>query len=459
MSANVDSDSSSVSSNSEPENELSTYERIRNQINYISYNTTGYEVCRETKLAQALDNLAGSPIQFFESRPGMAATFKLLVKGEDAGTWFKPDVEVLKKHATTSPFGRGEETVIDPTYRNGTELKADELAFGLKENWELRCRYGWFLSDIREQLQATMFVGKNVFFKFYKLAIYGEGGHFDWHRDSTHSDAHHGTVLVSLNTEWDGGDLMLRHQGVEIAVDMHPKAYSNEYDEMLGDEFTDVLQPVVVAFYTDTEHKVMPVTKGTRLVLQYDVEVEQSSDSESIPPRYNSLDVAVKRHEYITSQITFPNLDPKMLQAVVDEIRVLQEEGSSFVAFPLTHLYRKASIKEEYLKGTDSALFDALKNHFDVFLRPVLIRSMEHADDDNDEEFFAHEYKPYYEEEPSRAKQRRRGVYEDVSFHLPRAFAIMQLSLPDWQYLGNESQSGEARYYSAGMFVEPKSEK
>jgi hypothetical protein len=43
-----------------------------------------------------------------------------------------------------------------------------------------------------------------------------------------------------------------------------------------------------------------------------------------------------------------------MLQAVVDEIRVLQE-GSSFVAFPLTHLYRKASIKEEYLKGTASA--------------------------------------------------------------------------------------------------------
>ncbi|KIK34124.1 hypothetical protein CY34DRAFT_68126, partial [Suillus luteus UH-Slu-Lm8-n1] len=75
----------------------------------------------------------------------------------------------------------------------------------------------------------------------YKLAIYGEGGHFDWHRDSTHSDAHHGTVLVSLNTEWEGGNLLLRHQG-----------------------------PVVVAFYTDTEHKVMPVTKGTRLMLQYD---------------------------------------------------------------------------------------------------------------------------------------------------------------------------------------------
>jgi hypothetical protein len=153
----------------------------------------------------------------------MAAIFKLLVKGEDAGTWFKPDVEVLEKHATTSPFCRGEETVIDSAYRNGTELKADELAFGSKEDQKPGRRYGSFLSDIREELQTTMFTGKSVFLKFYKLAIYGEGGHFDWHRDSTHSDAHHGTVLVSL---WEGGNLMLRHHGVETVVDMHPKAYS-----------------------------------------------------------------------------------------------------------------------------------------------------------------------------------------------------------------------------------------
>ncbi|KAG1735486.1 hypothetical protein EDD22DRAFT_787695, partial [Suillus occidentalis] len=109
-----------------------------------------------------------------------------------------------------------------------------------------------------------MFVGKSVTLKLYKLAIYGEGGHFDWHRDSTHSDAHHGTVLVALNTDWEGGDLMLRHQGVETVVNMHPTI---SHSKKSGDQ----LQPVVVAFYTDTEHKVMPVTKGTRLVLQYDV--------------------------------------------------------------------------------------------------------------------------------------------------------------------------------------------
>ncbi|KAG2339363.1 hypothetical protein BDR05DRAFT_939173, partial [Suillus weaverae] len=153
----------------------------------------------------------------------------------------KPVVGVLQKHATPSPFGRGEETVMDPTYRHGAELKADELAFSLQG--DKKSQYEPFVSNIENELQTSMFVGKSVTLKLYKLATYGEGGHFDWHRDSTHSDAHHGTVLVALNTEWEGGELMLRHQG---------------------------LRPVVVAFYTDTEHKVMPVTKGTRLVLQYD---------------------------------------------------------------------------------------------------------------------------------------------------------------------------------------------
>ncbi|KAG1857494.1 hypothetical protein F4604DRAFT_1589894, partial [Suillus subluteus] len=169
----------------------------------------------------------------------------------------KPSVEVLQSHATPSPFGRGEETVMDQTYRHGTELKADELAFSLQE--DTKFEYEKFVRHVQDELQTSMFVGKIVSLKLYKLAVYGEGGHFDWHRDSTHSDAHHGTVLVALNTEWEGGELMLRHQGVETIVNLHPKKS--------GDE----IRPVVVAFYTDIEHKVMPVTKGTRLVLQYDV--------------------------------------------------------------------------------------------------------------------------------------------------------------------------------------------
>jgi hypothetical protein len=150
-------------------------------------------------------------------------------------------------------------------------------------------------------------------------------------------------------------------------------------------------------------------------------------------------------------------LDQKVLQAVVDEIRELHEKGTTVVAFPLTHLYRKASVKKKYLKGTDSALFDVLENHFNVVLHPILICAVENGWERR-EEFFAHKYKSS-EEEPSHAKRWGRRVFKNSSFHLPQASAILQLSLPNGAHLGNNAQvNGEARYYGAGMFVEPKSE-
>ncbi|OAX36615.1 hypothetical protein K503DRAFT_647089, partial [Rhizopogon vinicolor AM-OR11-026] len=109
-----------------------------------------------------------------------------------------------------SPFGRGEETVMDPSYRRGTELKADDISFSNKQD---------ITKYLEKELAPAMFVGKKLKIELYKLAIYEEGGHFDWHRDSTHSDAHHGTVFFALNTEWEGGELMLRHGGVEASID------------------------------------------------------------------------------------------------------------------------------------------------------------------------------------------------------------------------------------------------
>ncbi|KAJ8595151.1 hypothetical protein M405DRAFT_701889, partial [Rhizopogon salebrosus TDB-379] len=162
-----------------------------------------------------------------------------------------------------SPFGRGDETVIDPSYRNGTKLKAKDLTFSSDEN---DCVFDY----IQHNLASSMFIGKQIRIKLYKLVIYGEGGHFDWHRDSTHSNAHHGTVLLALNTDWEGGDFMLRHGGVEVSVDMHPTTIRNSSH---GPGHEHRPRPVIVAFYTNMEHKVMPVTKGVQLVLQYEVEV------------------------------------------------------------------------------------------------------------------------------------------------------------------------------------------
>ena len=85
--------------------------------------------------------------------------------------------------------------------------------------------------------------------------------------DSTHSDKHHATLLVALNTSWDGGDLVLRRKGIETDLRHRNSAPGR-------------MELQTVAFFTDTEHRVEPVKSGIRIVLQFDVELEMTQKGE-----------------------------------------------------------------------------------------------------------------------------------------------------------------------------------
>jgi len=431
----------------ESEHEVSIFQRVSKHLGALPYTAEGYEVRTNTNLASALDKLAGSPFASMTSVASWAIDHPILIKGEEAGTWENPDVALFQKHATPSPFGRGEETVMDPSYRRGTELKAGDVSFSSS-----------FTKYLEDELAPVMFIGKKLKITLYKLAVYEEGGHFDWHRDSTHSDAHHGTVLFALNTEWEGGELMLRHGGVEASVDMHPAPIQDKLK----------LKPVVVAFYTDTEHKVMPVTKGVRLVFQYDIEVVGEKPPAGEYDQQTLLEDAASRRDRLEYYFTtYPNLDKTLIQGVIDEIRQLHDQGTNIVAFPLAHLYRLASVKKEYLKGTDSALFDALNSHFDVSINPVVIDFTDMGEHLGGQDCVAYIYEAAPKNDlgsdpnPYAASGYRRGGREGKgTFHLPRASAIQQISVkPFLEYIGNECQIGETKYYGAGMFVKQKKQK
>jgi hypothetical protein len=460
-------------SESESEHELYIFKRIHERLKALPKEKEGYKVITNSKLASALDKLGGSPFTELTFRSFPDCNFTIHVKGEEAGTWMNPDVSVLQKHAIPSPFGRGEETVIDPSYRNGTEIKADDLTFS--------DHHEKLINLLKQDLARTMFVGKKLRVNLYKLAIYGEEGHFDWHRDSTHSDAHHGTLLFALNTEWEGGDFMLRHGGVKMKVDMNP----------VSDDFEPAL--AIVAFYTDMEHKVMPVTKGVRFVLQYDIEVVKERRFPSRYPREEHLEEVACRSLILekTGRMTTylrPKHDNILFQAIIDEIQELHNKGKKTVGFPLFHLYRRASVKREYLKGNDSTLFDVLNDHFDISVNTVLICHEKEEDrkttkgciayrystlpvletkkvEPGSEDGYDSEERPEFDsgsdsdlEDGHTYGHTTGNVVRGASFHLPGASAVEEIlkqQLAEW--LGNEEQDQEqTKYYAAGMFVNPK---
>lgn len=71
-----------------------------------------------------------------------------------------------------------------------------------------------------------------------------------------------GSIVVVLPTAFKGGELALRHEGKEFKYD-----YASMIDNMGSDG--DAGTVGWVAFYSDIEHEVLPVTEGYRVTLTY----------------------------------------------------------------------------------------------------------------------------------------------------------------------------------------------
>jgi hypothetical protein len=240
-----------------------------------------------------------------------------------------------------------------------------------------------------------------------------------------------------------------------------------------------------VAFYTDTEHRVEPVTQGIRIVLQYDVEVENWSDQKLEAQRkldvHASKDADGDDDEYINEGTTESTLDgigsvyrrrelfqrsaqisDSAINDIVTIIGRLLKDGQGEVAFALQYLYRKASILPEFLKGSDSLLYRALSKSFDVSLHPVVLHEMT----DDDGRFNAKEsvFRAYIfdsedvasvQESHSGDTRSVRGKKKvPVTFQVPRSSAIEQISYDSYvESAGNEPMAGDCKYFGGGLFV------
>jgi hypothetical protein len=185
------------------------------------HDNDGIPVKMKTPLSSALTRLANSPaISFTATRfNGFGSEFiadiSLMAGGEDAGNFRHPNIEKILEKSRPSAFGKGEKTVMDLEYRNGREVEAKDIVIFPQAKKEA------FYELIKTHISESLFVDKPVEIELYKLALYGKEGNFDWHRDTTHGDDHHATVLVALNTEWEGGNLALKYEGKTVDVDMH----------------------------------------------------------------------------------------------------------------------------------------------------------------------------------------------------------------------------------------------
>jgi len=218
--------------------------------------------------------------------------------------------------AEAAPYGRGEETVIDPAVRRCWQIGPDRVRLGGR-HWART------LDRIVAQVSEGLGVSDPVTAEFYKLLVYGPGSFFIGHRDTEKAPGMFATLVVVLPSVFVGGDLLVRHRGREARLPLR-------CDEPAEAAFA--------AFYADCVHEVLPIIEGHRLTLAYNL-VRAGKGRPPTPPEYEEQQGSIAA----------------LLQAWRDSRTHPDDDVPQKLVYPLGHAYTPAELGFGALKGADAA--------------------------------------------------------------------------------------------------------
>ncbi|KAJ7596076.1 hypothetical protein C8J56DRAFT_1012248 [Mycena floridula] len=242
------------------------------------------------------------------------------------------DLEALSQACQPASFGRGNQDVMDESYRKAGKLDSSQfsLPFDLHK------------SGIMDRVVATLLQdGKSLRTELYKLNVYGKGSFFKAHKDTPRGDDMIGSLVVVFSTAHEGGNLILRHK-------------DQEYNFDSSKECAAIKAPSIgyIAFYSDIEHEVIPVTSGYRVTLTYNLYVEKA---------LSPLAKTEKTDEILKSSIHLPL--KSTLEELLADSSFLPKGG--LLGWGLQHSYpylhntgRRFKLKSilNALKGSDATL-------------------------------------------------------------------------------------------------------
>lgn len=150
-----------------------------------------------------------------------------------------------------APFGLKEQTIVDTEVRNVWQLSPS--AFQLQNpDWATA------INKLCEQISQQLGLGEvAIESELYKLLLYGKGCFFTSHRDTEKMDNMFATLVISLPSTHEGGELIISHAGECHQYSFAGKKYSPEY----------------AVFYADCFHEVKPIISGYRLCLVYNLAI------------------------------------------------------------------------------------------------------------------------------------------------------------------------------------------
>jgi hypothetical protein len=218
--------------------------------------------------------------------------------------------EELKQHCEQAPYGKGEDTLVDTSVRRVWRMTPDHFTLTNPE-WQE------FLQQTVRTIQEKLGLEKQKLeAHLYDLLLYEPGSFFLPHRDGEKLDRMVATLVVVLPSSFQGGELIVRHEGEEQTIDFSGAGPFHIH---------------WAAFYADCEHEVRPLRKGYRLCLVYNLTLAKATKKSLAAPR--------------TSE---------HVEAVRDILREwVEDEEARKLVITLDHQYTPDGLAWDALKGTD----------------------------------------------------------------------------------------------------------
>src|SRR5262249_68509 len=152
----------------------------------------------------------------------------------------------------------------------------------------------------------------------HDLLLYEPGSFFLPHRDGEKLDRMVATLVIVLPSSYQGGELVVRHDGQEQTID-----FSRD---------KNLFRIHYAAFYADCEHEIRPLREGYRLCLVYNLTLTKGKKGLSAP----------RRGEYV--------------EQVAEVLRDwVKKDTPRKLAVLLEHQYTQEGLTWDALKGVDRA--------------------------------------------------------------------------------------------------------
>jgi predicted 2-oxoglutarate/Fe(II)-dependent dioxygenase YbiX len=288
--------------------------------------------------------------------------------------------------AEAAPYGRGEETVVDPAVRRCWQIGPDQVRLGGR-HWAKT------LDRIVARAAEGLGVADPVTAEFHKLLVYGPGSFFVGHRDTEKAPGMFATLVVVLPSVFEGGGLLVRHRGREARLALRPD---------------DPAEAAFAAFYADCVHEVLPVTAGHRLTLTYNL-VRAGKGRLPEPPDYEEQQAGIAA----------------LLRGWRDKGTHSEADVPEKLVYPLDHAYTPAELGFPALKGADAAAAGVLaaaarEAHCDLHLALLTV-----------EESGAAEYADSY------GSRRGRWGQEEDAFEAGEVYD-RSVTLSEWRHPDNQ---------------------